>query len=170
MDKMIFATPSITDFKSTDVEGIGNRRTIEGKIYRWVKNGDSSGAWTVGQSVLAKPADAASYGKIGYTALAATTTPLSCLMGVAVSAVPYGQYGWVLQLGYYTSVSCYRYTQTTTAAIGDYYKAVVSQEYFDKDVIVGTAPTISKGIIILEALATHTTAGAYPIKAFVQCI
>lgn len=167
--KQIFVTPSVTDYKSSDVEGVGTKRTVDGKVYMWVKNGDSSGSWTVGQAVLGKPSDAGNFTKIGYTAVAAGTTPLSCLMGIAVSAVPYGQYGWIIQLGYYASVSVHRSTNTT-AAIGDYCKPTASQTYLSKDVIVGTAPTQTRNVVILEAVATTDTPGGYPIKCFVQCI
>lgn len=168
MDKQVFVTPNITDFSSRNLEArLGDIRWQLGtKAYRWVIN-DTGADLVVGRSYFAGAASPADeFMGHAYTFGQATkSTAINMLLGVAISAIPTGQYGWLQCYGEYASVGV---EGTAAVAIGDQLKGVSGQTYLVKDVAAGTAPTVGPRTVI--ALAAQGSAGVAATKAFIMAI
>lgn len=139
-----FQTPNVTDFRATDVEGVGQIRwdhtaaTI--KRYRWVKN-STGGALTVGGAYTYGTTSGTNlFWTIVYTfGQSGKGTSVNGPVCVAVSAIPDTQYGWVQDAG-----ECSAQVSGATgsnAAAFDNLKPVSGQIYLTLDVAAGTAPT-----------------------------
>jgi hypothetical protein len=151
MQKTLFVTQAVTEYSTSDLEGVGTLRWIGGKCYRWVKNGNSSTAWIVGQTVFHKGGDYADIFTVAYEAL---TAQLMLMAGVCCSATPAASYGWVQVYGYNVSVSA-KNASGTTYAIGDYLKGATGATYLTFD--ASTQAAYKKNVQLLEAAATVTT-------------
>jgi len=96
--KQLFIT-ELTDFSKKDLEGVGSvRETADGNVYRWVKNADGSDL-VAGQSVGYELTSVDHYKSVNLTQSGAY------LAGVAMSAIPTGQYGWIQVSGLNSLVS-----------------------------------------------------------------
>jgi hypothetical protein len=184
MRKTIFAT-QIGDFKSTDVEGVGNLRwerqnsndpLAQGqglKCYLWVYNGTTT-TLTPGQAMyhgtaafnLTTGINPTNFLEEIFTfGQASKGTAINLLAGIAVSACPAGQYCWIQVWGYNSLVSV---EGTAAVAATDNLKGVSGQTYLVKDTAAGTAPTVGRRTVI--ALAAKAGAGIAATAAFIQCL
>ena len=94
MLKSLFVTQT-SETRSTDVEGVGSLRWEGSKLYRWVQNSTGE-ALVVGALVCYDPANAGAYHeKVEKPA----TAYIYNLAGVAMSAMPSDEYGWILIFG-----------------------------------------------------------------------
>ena len=130
--RVLFRTNSITETSTSDLEGVGVLRWVDDKCYRWVLNGESSTALTVGQTCYHDPADADEQEENVYL-LGTGTTVASMMAGVVqATSLAAGSYGWILVLGNYGSVSMYA-NGVTAIAVGDYLKGSSGQGYVVHD-------------------------------------
>lgn len=168
MDRLLFNTRNITDIETSDVEGVGSLRWKDGKCYRWVKNIEGSASLTVGHGVCH---DLTLAEAMLESVLIPATGDLSFLGGVAVSAVPKSQFGWIQCLGMNVQVSVTNTTNVTVVA-GDNVKAVAAQGYLERDSAYTTLPTYIRHIRILEELATVTSTecAAAATKCYIDCL
>jgi hypothetical protein len=183
-DKQIFQT-AVNEYKAVDVEGVGRLRWVREnsdspngkgqgvKCYLWVYNSTGS-ALTVGASYYHGTAGYALTSGINPTTFleeiftfgqSSKGTFINLLAGVAVSAIPSGQYGWVQVYGYNSTIQV---EGTVAIAAGDYLKGVSGQVYLIKDASGGTAPTAGRRGVI--ALAAKGTAGTANIAGFIDCL
>lgn len=190
MEKQIFVTQNITDSKpyvagridKGDVEGVGTLRWVGDKLYRWVQNRDDT-ALAAGDVVCHKFANGADSLKwvnacatadFSYTAgvVASTTIAVGSAAGTDGTAYDDGGYGWVLVEGYYAAAAVLL-SQTTAAAAG---ASMVSATDNVKTATPGvaiamsTAPKYTRHLLLLEAVATVTTAAAGTAKVYVNCL
>jgi len=108
---------ALTDTKATDVEGVGTLRTLQnGDIYRWVKN-DSTDAAKVGAPACF---DISGHDDTALKNAVVTedqaTADAYVMGGVHVSAIPGGEYGWILVRGVYATC---RWSDEATCTVGD---------------------------------------------------
>lgn len=170
MAKKILFQTELTDTDSSDLESVGVLREDEkGNIYRWVKNGEST-ALAAGQTVMYDAGNAGSslYESVVDDATAASED-VALFAGIAMSAIPSEEYGWILVDGYYSSALCDE-PGTTAIAIGDILVPSASNNYLDYAVGIGTAPTYVNHCVALEAVSTATpaTATTTTIKVLVR--
>lgn len=106
---------ALTDTKTTDVEGVGVLRQEGDKFYRWVYNADAS-ALVAGQPVCYTLSN-------NETLHEAVDTPatanLAFLAGLAISAIPTLNYGWVLIEGWYESAYAVNSVSDAVISAGD---------------------------------------------------
>jgi hypothetical protein len=171
MIKTLFVT-KLTDVKSTDIEGVGTLRyEPEGKIYRWVKNRNTT-AFTAKQPVC-YDADNAGSSILIQKVNTPVTADLMLQAGIAVSAIAASGgncYGWVQVQGYFQDARV-KEPKTAAFAIGDELAAVNATTYLNQVTAVGTAPKYRLTFQLLEAIATNatsTTVGSYDV--YIACI
>ena len=183
--KQIWKT-RIPDFSATDVEGVGRYRweyelnsvgqgltTGAGqKCYLWVYN-NTGGALTAGNVYfhgssgfqLTSGQNPTNFLEEVFTMTqAGKGTGLSMMAGVAISAIPAGQYGWIQVYGYNSQILM---EGTVAIAATDLLKGVASQVYVVKDAATGTAPIARRHIM---ALAAKAGAGTALTAGFIFCI
>lgn len=151
----------------TDTNGVGNEVEVNGNIYRWVKNAESSTTIAFGQAAFHTLSDGIT---LHQNVKLCATANLGYLGGVVVatSGIAAGSYGWIQTHGTNTSVSVSGATTGGTAiAAGDYLKGVNAAAHVVRDAV--TQPAYKKLIQALTAVATTTTpAGAY-LPCFISC-
>ena len=152
---------NLTDYSASDVGGdLGRIRQEGAKFYKLVKNNTAS-AFVVGDvTFINSPA----LDSTQASAIACTTALLGCMAGVAISAIPAAQYGWILIEGYYATVHI---EGTTDIVIYDWLIGSNGQVYAVKGQTLGTAPAYRKGII---ALLGYTTNGESTVAGYVHCM
>lgn len=156
---------TLTQTSSSDLEGVGSLRFENGKWYRYVQN-TAGTAVTRGQAVCH---DLSEDSDLLETVIDPATADFGFLAGLVVaSSLADDYYGWILVQGTMTDADVYQYTQTTTAAAGDYLKATNGQNYLIPD--ASTQPLYNRNVQVLEAVTTSTTAGAYDHKVHVNCL
>lgn len=141
--KILFQT-ALTDYNSSDVEGVGNLRySSDGKVYRWVKN-DGATATTndlvAGQPVCHSDASSADtrHQSVIDTVSAGDEEMLA---GVAMSAIPALNYGWIQVKGICITASVYESSVATQAlTIGDSLKVIAGEESFEFGAAGGGLP------------------------------
>jgi hypothetical protein len=165
MDKVIYQT-QVTEYKATDVEGVGRLRTVADKIYKWVKN-EAGEACVAGRVYFYGTATVActSIYKMNQTDKG---TNLALMAGVAMSAIPDGQYGWIQVYGANQSVAGYA-SGGTAIAVGMDLIGVNDQTYVVAGSASGTAPAYARGITAMEALASSVTV-ATALDSFIRCL
>lgn len=154
-----FRTPNLTDFRSTDVEGIGNVRWestfATTKRYRWVLNSTAT-TLTAGGVYTYGTANAGGFFTEIFTfGQSGKGTSVNGPVVAAVSACPTGQFCWVQENG---EVSAQVSGATgSNAAAFDALKPVSGQIYLTLDVAGGTAPTAAGRPQILAAGNSNAT-------------
>lgn len=153
MIKTLFQT-ALTDTKTTDVEGIGRLRfEDDGKVYRWVKNAESSTTLAQYQACCYTISTTSS---LTQTVKIPLTANLGAFAGsvMATAGIAAASYGWIQVKGEGTiSVD-----GTSAIAAGDNLKAVNTTTALVKDTAVGTAPIYRKGAQCLVAYSTASAA------------
>lgn len=154
-----FRTPLVTDFRATDVEGIGSPRwgsdVATNKRYRWVKN-STGGALTVGGWYTYGTLSAGGYFTEVYKfGQSSAGTSIHGRPVLAVSAIPDGQYGWVQEAGE-GSGQIGGATGSNVAAYGNLLP-VSGQIYLSLDTAAGTAATANERPIALAAGNSNAT-------------
>jgi len=98
--KLLFET-ALTDNSDTDIETVGTLRyEPDGKLYKWVENISASVALAAGQPVFYDQSLHATPAAMFQGVLqVATSADLSLFAGIAMSAIPYGEYGWIQVAG-----------------------------------------------------------------------
>lgn len=140
-----FRTPLVTDFRTTDVEGIGTVRweptAATTKRYRWVLNSTTT-TLTVGGVYTYGTANAGGFFTEIFTfGQSGKGTSVNGPVVAAVSAIPAGSFGWVQENG---EASCQvSGAAGSNVAAFDSLKPVSGQIYLTLDVAAGTAPTAS---------------------------
>jgi len=108
---------TLIETSSTDKEGVGTLRTLQnGDVYRWVKN-DSDDAAKVGAPAcfdISGHDDTALKNAIVTEDQA--TADAYVMGGVHVSAIPGGEYGWILVRGVYANC---RFSDEATCTVAD---------------------------------------------------
>lgn len=164
-EKTLWSTPDVDQYRATDTEGVGRLRAKDvAKAYRWVKN--STGvAMVAGRfyyhgtgNTLGLNAEVFTFGQ------STKGTAANLLAGIAMSAIPIGQYGWVQCYGVYSGAGV---EGTAAVAATDHLKGVSGQTYVIKDVASGTAPTIGVRVI---ALAAQAAAAVAATDVFINCL
>lgn len=82
-------------------DGVPGQLTAGMKLYRYVKNGEAATAFAVGNVIQRKSATASAGTGI---VSASTDTYQGAILGVAISAIPAGSFGWVQVKGYNASL------------------------------------------------------------------
>lgn len=167
MQKQLWQT-QITETSTSDLEGIGQTREVNGKIYRWVKNTESSTALALGAACCHVFSDAGDFLK---NVKASATANLNAMAGIVTSTagIAAGSYGWIQVFGAYVDASVFQ-SQTTAGVAGDIYGPVNAVAYLDRAVAGGTAATRPRHAILMEAVATVTTGAAGSFNVFVNCL
>jgi len=168
MEKQLFVTKSVTETKSSDVEGVGTLRWVGNNCYRWVYNNHSTGfvegsvvfhTFSDGANALEKIADGA-------------TADLGFMAGIVMAeTLAAGEYGWIQCLGYNATALVLPDTNATPAA-GATLKGVNGQSYATgQDVeAMGSPPLYTRNLVLLEAVTKMTTPAATSTKVYVNCL
>lgn len=162
-----WVTITVDQVKSTDVEGVGNVRTIGEKVYRWVLNADAAADLTAGQTAYHKISDGSLIFQKVYQCL---TANLSVLAGIVQGTLTHGLYGWVQCLGYCSVSVSGATTGGTDIAAGDYLKGVTAASHMVRDAAATGQPTFPRGVQILAAVGTTTTPAAALVAGFVRAL
>ncbi len=138
-----FRTPLVTDFRTTDVEGIGNVRwgvvAATTKRYRWVLNSTATTLTVGGVYTYGTAAAGGFFTEIFLAGQSTKGTSVNGPAVVAVSACPTGSYCWVQENG---EVSAQVSGATgSNVAVYDSLKLVSGQIYLTLDTAAGTAPS-----------------------------
>lgn len=154
-----FFTPSVTDFRSTDKEGVGTVRwdptAATTKRYRWVLN-STGGTLTVGGVyTYGTGASAGFFTEVFTAGQTSKGTSVNGPAVVAVSAIPSTQYGWVQEQGE-ASAQISGATGSNVAAY-DSLKLVSGQIYLTLDTAAGTAPTANSRPVALAVGTSNAT-------------
>ena len=156
--KILFET-TLTENATTDIEGVGNLRYgSDGKVYRWVKN-DGATATTndlvAGQPVCHSDASSADtrHESVIDTVSAGDEEMLA---GVAMSAIPAVNYGWIQVKGLCITAQVDN-SGSNAITIGDSLKVVAGEEGFSYAAAGGNIPK-NLPAIAWEAVASATSA------------
>jgi len=122
MLKSLFVTQT-SETRSTDVEGVGSLRWEGSKLYRWVQNSTGE-ALVVGALVCYDPANVGAYHE---KVEKPVTAFINNLAGVAMSAIPSDEYGWIIIFGQTDAVQIK--VTDTAYAVGHQIKAITGQFY-----------------------------------------
>lgn len=168
-----------TDYSTTDKEGAGRVRWVYTtgstggpKGFRWVYNntgvamvagrayfhGTLLPALTTGDHPTTLFEEVVTLGQSGKGSL------IGLIAGIAMSAVPIANYGWVQIYGYNSAVGV---EGTTDVALGDSLKGVSGQTYLVQDAASGTAPTNGRHLIALLAQAANSVVAT---PCFINCV
>lgn len=161
-----FFTRDITETRVTDKEGAGILRWVGNKCYRWVLNSTTT-TLTIGGAYYWGTAFTSVnglFGEIFTFGQAAKGTSENLLAGIAVSAIPAGQYGWIQVYGENAATLV---EGTVAVAATDNLKGVTGQLYLIKSTATAVAPGNKNTAI---ALAAKGTAGAVATNCFIQCL
>lgn len=185
MEKQLFVTNAITDSRPYlssradlgDVEGIGTLRWVGDKLYRWVQNRHTA-ALAAGDVVCHTFSDAANalkYVRDGATAdlafMAGVIASTTIAVGTSGESYADGGYGWILVKGYYAAAAVLL-SQTTAAAAG---ASMINSDGTltgipGTAIAMGTDIKYARHLLLLEAVATVTTAAAGTAKVYVNCL
>lgn len=157
---------AVTDFSATDLEGIGIKRFEGTRCYKWVQNKHSADL-TAGSIVFHSFADAVSspHTKVS----AGATANLGFMAGVAMSAIPVDNYGWIQILGRSSTALVLPNTSVTMVAGASMF-GVNAQLYLANTVTaMGTAPLYPTYCKLLAAVATVQTPAATAATVDVHC-
>jgi hypothetical protein len=191
MNKQIFVTNAVTEDRpyldpatynrqdAGDVEGVGTLRWVGDKLYRWVQNRHTA-ALAAGDVVnhnFANAADAFKWVTDGATAdlalMAGVVASTKIDVGTTAPSVDYsdGGYGWVLVKGYYAAAAVLL-SQTTAAAAG---ASMINSDGTltgipGTAIAMGTDIKYARHLLLLEAVATVTTAAAGTAKVYANCL
>lgn len=96
MIKTLFET-ALTENRDSDIEGVGTfREESDGKVFKWVKNLSTGTALAAGQPVYYDQSlHATPVAMFQGVLQVADTADLSLFAGIAMSAIPYLEYGWI---------------------------------------------------------------------------
>lgn len=176
--KQIWVTSHL-DNAASDKEGVGRVRWVHGRNavgtangYRWVYNntgvamvagrayfhGTLLPGLTTGDTPTTLLEEVVTLGQSG------KGTVINLMAGIATSAVPIANWGWVQIYGYNAAVGV---EGTTDVALGDNLKGVSGQTYVVKDTAAGTAPTNWRGLIALLAQAADSVVAT---PCFINCV
>ena len=153
---------AVTATSATDDEMVGALRIDGEYIYRWIMN-ESGDAFVAGGAcfhTFSNGADAHTLCTDGVTA------DLGFFAGIAMSAIPDDEFGFIMVHGYYAAVLVTTAGGAITA--GDPLIGVNGSDDMIGGTTMGTAPIYSRTAIAMEAMATTSTATT--IKAFVQAL
>lgn len=162
--KVLFETVSVTEVRTTDVEGVGTMRYEEDKVYRWVQN-DFGTDLIVGDVVFHTFSDTTTMDQNVSECL---TANLAIMAGVAVSAIPTTEYGWIQVFGYNPTIAVNAYQALGPILVGDFLKGVNSEQYAVVDAT--TQPAYGRHIIAITAVASNTPTIATTIDGFIECL
>ena len=165
--KRLFET-ALTAVSTSDLEGVGTLRWSGENCYRWVQNKHSA-AVTVGQVVFHTFTDGRdALQKVRDGATADLGFMAGIVMGASVAA---DSYGWIQVLGINETASVLGDTNAAPNG-GDFLIGVNAQLYASGQapVAMGTAPTYSRGLLLVETLTSMTTAAATAVNVYVQCL
>lgn len=164
-DKVLFATKALTDYATTDVEGVGRIRQIAGKMYRWVKN-EAGAALVKGDVVYhgSATADALERKVVYVRNQTDMGTLLHGMAGVALSAIPDDGYGWIQIYGYNAEINCLGHANH---AVGAVLGGVDDKKYVTYLGAATAAPACKNHILAMEA---YTTTSAAIKKGFINCL
>jgi len=170
--KFIFRT-QLTDVSYQDLEGVGQLRYEDDKVYRWVKNPVTNYTPAAGDLICHVIANTT-------TAFQNLSKPLTanlmCLGGVVMAPMDANTgtnpkvYGWIQVLGMSSTCKILPTNTVTTAgpAAGATIKAVDANVYGTLDQAAGTAPIYTRTILNLAAVAAGTEAVASPV--YIKCL
>ena len=166
MIKQVWVTQSVTDYRDTDVEGVGSLRFEDNCIYMWVKNAHTA-ALASGDLACLDPTKDITEVKLPSTAA------IMFLAGVVKSTtIPTLKFGWIQVLGLHAGVHLLPHTQATgNWALGDYAKILDTKTYATID--AATQPLYRRTLQLLDAtVTTHTTptANVRAMRCFISCI
>jgi hypothetical protein len=154
---------ALTDF-FTDARGtpIGAFRYQDDKIYKFVKN--LTGADLVVGDVVFNGSNDLTLSEIYQLGQSAKGTAATLMAGVAISAIPAANFGWIQVFGRNASVNTLGHASN---AVGVSLKGVSGQSYCTFDTAVATAATIAKHIVSLVA---YTTTSAALKDGIIRCM
>lgn len=161
MDKQIFVTKLITETKTAtegDVEGVGRLRWVNEKLYRWVKN-DESTATVAGEPVMHDSTNSTAFHNGVVQAATGVAADVAFFAGICMGAIPALGFGWILVSGVYEDAIVDE-PGTTAIAIGESLIPSATLDYLGRDTALGTAPTYSRHAVALEVVATATAGTA----------
>lgn len=166
LEKLVWATTDVTQYRATDVEGVGRLRSVENKTFRWVKN--STGvAMVAGRLYYHGTGNTLGYVAEVFTFGQSTKgTAINTMAGIAAAAIPIGQYGWVQCYGVYSGAGV---EGTTDVAATDLLKGVSGQTYMVLNGAAGATNLANIGgkIIALAAQAADAVAAT---DVFINCL
>jgi hypothetical protein len=170
--KNLFAT-QVTESSHVDVEGVGSIRIeADGKMYRWVKNTSTTITPAAGDAVFHDYSEGADAMK---SVIVAATADLGFLAGIVASTTIAANtgtnpkcYGWIQIFGY--ALANILGDKTTAFAAGHHVKGVDANVYLVFGTALGTAPLYRRSVMLLDALATMTTAATTFVKGFIHCV
>lgn len=176
--KQVFVS-AVTDIHTTDKEGLGTIRWVRDsngwKAYRYVRN-SSAGTLVIGNVLFHGTAafgvttgsNPSTYEEEVFSAGQASKNALiSQMAGVAVSAIPTANFGWIQINGYSAAVLI---EGTVAIVLGDSLKGVSGQLYVVKDVASGTAPTCGRCYITALVAEAGGAGQRTLVGAYIRCI
>ncbi len=160
-EKELFVTVEITEFKTAtqgDVEGVGVLRWKADKLYRWVKN-DESSAMVAGEPAMYDVSNGATMHQSVVAAATAVAADVAFFAGICMSAIPTLGFGWILVDGIYEDATVDE-PGTTAIAIGEILIPSATLDALQRAVGLGTAATYPRHAVAMEVVATATPATA----------
>lgn len=117
-NKVLFEV-ALTDYDDVDVEGVGTLREEGNKVYKWVENISASAALVAGQPVCYDVSLAATPAAMFQGVLQAeAAADIEFFAGIAMSAIPFGEYGWIQVQGVSITALCIN-SDSVAVAAGD---------------------------------------------------
>jgi hypothetical protein len=173
MEKQLFVTQSVTETKSTDVEGVGTLRWVGQNLYRWVKNGNDSNSMSQGEVVCydIDNADADIFTVVDNQG--STGDELKLLAGVVASeSISSDEFGWIQVLGVNTNcIFTNPDTTDRTFSAGYYVRPAVADANINlKDgTQEASQPAYAKHLQLLEDVELVTTEST-TAAVLIQCL
>ncbi len=184
--KVLFET-ALTATSTLDVEGAGVIRNVEdGNSYRWVKN--NGAADIIKGTPLAANAYTFATGTFyGAGQEAKQPVDVDAFLGLAMTAIATGSYGWVQRLGEFADyakcmqnqatgatamaigVNVKMLTGTATATVSGTGAYASGYQALGLDTADANAPTVRYGAKILTA-TTATAGGPWNVSAFITAM
>jgi len=167
--KILFQT-ELTDFSTSDIEGVGTLRSDDkGNVYKWVENLSSDTALVAGSPVCYSDGVAAATRFLGVVETMAAGDE-EMLAGVAMSAIPAGSYGWIHAKGLSVTASVTNATATPAIAIGDTLKLTSTIANSLAFAAAGTNFPNNAPAIAAEAYATASAATSAAKAVMLNCM
>ncbi len=169
MQQFLFSTKLTESYDLDEDKAVGKIREEEDKLYRFVKNAESSTALALGEAAYHKITDTTDLLKNVYQCL---TANLSLLGGIvmATAGIAAGDYGYIQTFGLNASITVSGPTTGgTTIAAGDWLKGVNAASYMVRDGPSTAQSTYARNVQILQTVATTTTPAAAYVTGMINC-
>lgn len=149
-----------------DAEGVGNLRWKDDYLYRWVQNTEVA-AMTAGQACQYDSSDTVDMFKSVIDDATGVAADVFFFAGIAMGAIPASGYGYIMVRGYYATAQVDA-PVTAAKSIGDILIPSASHDYLEEAVGAGTATTHMGYAMLVETIATVSTAATTTAKVLVQ--